>query len=162
MRKMGFILAPALILVPALILAACAPFGKEVVSVPCPPISAVAGVEQIYIASEQGQVIAARFNGIDSFCRERAGYTAVDLAAHVLAGRNLTNGSGGDKAEIYLTAAVVDGADRVVWRRTIREPIGFGNGVDKAFPIMSLRLQVPPAHRVVLGLGRAAADATAN
>ena len=158
MRKLGFILA----LVPALILAACAPFGEKSTSVPCPPISAVAGVEQIYIASEDGQVIAARFNGIDSFCRERAGYTAVDLAAHVLAGRNLTNGAGGDKAELYLTAAVVDEGDRVVWRRTIREPIGFGNGVDKAFPIMSLRLQVPPAHRVVLGLGRAAADATAN
>ena len=160
MKKIGFVLA--LVSALALALTACAPFGAETASAPCPPISAVAGVEQIYVASEEGQVVAVRFNGIDRDCREQADYTAMDLAVHVLAGRNLTNGSRGDKAEIYLTAAVVDAADRVVSRQTIRESVGFGNGIRKAFPIMTLKLNVPPAHRVVLGLGRAAIDETAN
>ena len=104
MKKIGFFLALAL--------GACAPFGEEVASAPCPPISAVAGVEQIYVASEEGRVLAVRFNGIDHYCRAQSGYTAMDLSVHVLAGRNLTISALSDRADIYLTAAVVNGAGR--------------------------------------------------
>ena len=142
----------------ALAIAGCARYGAEYS--PCPPITVVAGAERIAIAGlELGQVVRVKFNGVYGQCIQYDGYADMTLMVNLLMKRNIGGGSDVEEVPVYVTASIVDADDQVVLRQQAADTFYFGSGIDRSNPAMTIYLDVPQDHRVVIGFGRKAPSA---
>ena len=138
-------------------LAACSSFEPDYIA--CPEVKALAGAENVsLVATNTGQPVTARFDGVNAQCLATENGYAMDLSFALIIRRDLNVNPKVEEVPIDLTIAYVDANDQVV-ARTERSFTGyFPFGMSGSRPVFSVDDNVPAATRIVLALGRKSSE----